>query len=40
MKEYCLSLILVFMHGSNCLIYFDSFACFFDDNVMRSFVAA
>ena len=29
-----------FMISNNCLTCFDSFACFFDDNVMRSFVTA
>ena len=31
---------LAFMHSNNCLSCFDSFACFFDDNVMRAFVTA
>jgi len=31
---------LAFMHSINCLTCLDSFSCFFDDNVMQSFVIA
>ena len=39
LDTYC-GVNFAFMHSNNCLTCFDSFACFFDDNVMRSFVTA